>query len=129
MPATSNAPDSQPGPPEPAAPAARGPRGPHGPRGPRRLRAGAIAVGAIVGVAGVPLCYLLLQLLGVIVSDTGLIVCLVAPTAVLLLVCLVPRARAWALQAAVASALASVALVVFVFGGITLITAMLSDPA
>ena len=53
----------------------------------------------------------------------------VAPTAVLLLVCLVPRARAWALQAAVASALASVALVVFVFGGITLITAMLSDPA
>jgi hypothetical protein len=117
MPATSNAPDSQPGPPEPAA------------RRPRRLRAGAIAVGAIVGVAGVPLCYLILQLLGVIVSDTGLIVCLVAPTAVLLLVCLVPRARAWALQAAVASALASVALVVFVFGGITLITAMLSDPA
>ena len=67
--------------------------------------------------------------LGVIISDTGLIVCLVAPTAVLLLVCLIPRARAWALQAAVASALASVALVVFVFGGIALITAMLSDPA
>ena len=123
MPATSNAPDSQPGPPEPAA------LGPRGLRRPRRLRASAIAVGAIVGVAGVPLCYLILQLLGVIISDTGLIVCLVAPTAVLLLVCLVPRARAWALQAAVASALASVALVVFVFGGITLMTAMLSDPA
>ncbi|KQP57099.1 hypothetical protein [Agreia sp. Leaf283] len=126
MPATSNAPDSQPGPPEPVS---RGPRGQRGPRGPRRLRAGAIAVGAIVGVAGVPLCYLILQLLGVIISDAGLIACLVAPTAVLLLVCLVPRARAWALQAAVASALASIALVVFVFGGITLITAMLSDPA
>ena len=114
MPATANVPESQSG-----APARR----------PRRLRAGAIGVGAIVGVAGVPLCYLIFRLLGVIFSDTGLIVCLVAPTAVLLLVCLIPRARAWALQAAVASALASVALVVFVLGGIALITAMLSDPA
>ena len=120
---TANPPESRPGSPAPAAhtlPAARAPR---------RLRTGAIAVGAVIGVAGVPLCYLVLQVLGVIVSDGGLIACLVAPTAVLLLVCLIPRARAWALQAALASALASVALVAFVFGGITLITAMLSDPA
>ena len=117
MPATANVPESRPGAPAPTS------------RGPRRLRAGAIAVGAIVGVAGVPLCYLIFRLLGVIFSDTGLIVCLVAPTAALLLVSLVPRARAWALQAALASALASVALVVFVLGGIALITAMLSDPA
>jgi hypothetical protein len=95
---------------------------------PQRLRAGAIAIGAIVGVAGVPLCYGLLLAFGVIVSDFGLIICLLAPTAVLLLVCLVPRARGWALQAALASALASVALVVFVFGGITLLSTALSDP-
>jgi len=117
MPATANVPESQPGAPAPSA------------RGPKRLRAGAIAVGAVVGVAGVPLCYLILRALGVIISDTGLIVCLVAPTAVLLLACLIRRARAWALQAGVASALAAIALVVFVVGGITLITAMLSDPA
>jgi len=114
MPATANVPENRAG---------------SAPRAPRRLRAGAIAVGAIVGVAGVPLCYVVLRLFGVIVSDTGLIVCLVAPTAVLLLVCLIPRARGWALQAAVASALASIALVVFVLGGIAVISAMLSDPA
>jgi intracellular septation protein A len=95
---------------------------------PKRLRVGAIAIGAIAGVAGVPLCYVLFRAFGVILSDFGLIVCLVAPTAVLLLVCLIPRARGWALQAAVASALASVALVVFVFGGITLLSTALSDP-
>lgn len=117
MPATANVPESRPGSPAPAS------------RGPRRLRAGAIAIGAIVGVAGVPLCYLVLRLFGVIISDTGLIVCLIAPTAVLLLVCLIPRARGWALQAAVASALASIALVVFVVGGIALISGVLSDPA
>jgi hypothetical protein len=96
---------------------------------PRRLRPGAIAVGAIVGVAGVPLCYLILSAIGVTISDTGLIACLVTPTATLLLVCLIPRARGWALQAAVASALASIALVAFVAGGIALISGVLSDPA
>jgi hypothetical protein len=95
---------------------------------PRRLRVGAIAIGAIVGVAGVPLCYVLLRAFGVIISDFDLIICLLVPTAVLLLVCLVPRARGWALQAAVASALASVALVVFVAGGIALLSTALSDP-
>lgn len=120
MAASANVPESRPGSPAPAA---------RKPRSPRRLRAGAIAIGAIVGVAGVPLCYLLLRAFGVIISDFGLIVCLVAPTAVLLLVCLIPRARGWAVQAAVASALASIALVAFVFAGITLITAAISDPA
>jgi hypothetical protein len=99
------------------------------PRAPRRLHAGAIAIGAIVGVAGVPLCYVLLRASGVIISDFGLIICVVAPTPVLLLACLIPRARAWALQAAVASALASIALVVFVAGGIALISGVLSDPS
>lgn len=119
MPATANDPESRPG---------RPPRASRGPRRPRRLRSGAIAVGAIVGVAGVPLCYLILRAFGVIVSDTGLLVCLVAPTAVLLLVCAIPRARGWGLQAAVTSALASIALVAFVAGGIALLSGALSDP-
>jgi lysylphosphatidylglycerol synthetase-like protein (DUF2156 family) len=117
MPSTANDPESRPG------------RPPRAPRAPRRLRFGAIAVGAVVGVAGVPLCYLILRAFGVIVSDTGLLVCLVAPTAVLLLVCAIPRARGWALQAAVTSVLASVALVAFVAGGIALLSSVLSDPA
>jgi hypothetical protein len=95
---------------------------------PQRLRVSAIAVGAIVGVAGVPLCYVLFRAFGVIISDLGLVVCLAVPTAVLLLVCLIPRARGWAWQAAVASALASIALVVFVFGGIALLSSALSGP-
>jgi hypothetical protein len=117
MPASPNDPESRPGLPA------------HSPRGPRRLRSGAIAVGAIVGVAGVPLCYLLLRIFGVIISDAGLLVCLVAPTAVLVLVCVIPRARGWALQAAVTSALASIALVAFVAGSIALLSGILSDPA
>jgi hypothetical protein len=115
MPATANDSESRPG------------RPARTPRGPRRLRSGAIAVGAIVGVAGVPLCYLIFRALGVIISDAGLLVCLAAPTAVLLLVCAIPRARGWALQAAVTSALASIALVAFVAGGIALLSGALSD--
>ena len=92
------------------------------------LRSDAIACGGIVGAAGVPLGYVVLMAIGVTVSDALLLVCLAAPTVLLLLVSLIRRARAWALQAAVASALASIALVAVIFGGIWLIANMISDP-
>jgi hypothetical protein len=93
------------------------------------LRVDAIACGAVIGVAGVPLGYVVLMVARVTISDGLLLVCLAAPTLLLLLVSLIKPARAWAFQAAAASALASIALVAVIFGGIWLIATMLSDPA
>lgn len=93
---------------------------------PRRLKPSAIFGGAAIGIAGIPVMYVLLRAFGLIISDQLLLACAAAPTLVLL--ALAPRLRAWAVQAAIASALATVLVIVVVGGGIALFANMISDP-
>lgn len=95
---------------------------------PRRLKRSAITSGAAVGAVGIPLSYAILQAVGLIISDPLLLACVLAPTIILLALTLVPKLRAWALQAAIASAITSVVVVLVIVGGITFVANMLSDP-
>lgn len=87
-----------------------------------------ITLGAVTGVAGVPISYMLLRAFGIIISDELLWVCVIAPTALWLVAALIGRFRPWLLRALIASAIATVILLVVVLGGISLIAGMLSDP-
>jgi len=95
---------------------------------PRRLNPRAIMAGVAIGIAGIPLAYVLMRAAGLIISDPLLLVCAAAPTVILLALALAPRLRGWAIQAAIASAIASVLLVLTLGGGIALIANLLSDP-
>ena len=90
-------------------------------------RAG-VFIGAATGVLGVPLGYVLLQSLGVIVTDALLLACAAAPTALWLVAAAIGRFRPWLVRAVVGSAIATILLVGGVLGGISLIAWLLSDP-
>jgi len=90
-------------------------------------RAG-VFIGAATGVLGVPLGYVLLQSPGVIVTDALLLACAAAPTVLWLVAAAIGRFRPWLVRAVVGSAIATILLVGGVFGGISLIAWLLSDP-
>lgn len=90
-------------------------------------RAGAF-LGTATAVVGVPLGYVLLQSLGIIITDALLGVVVVAPTVLWLAAAIIARFRPWIVRALVGSAVTTVILVAGILGGISLIAWMLSDP-
>ena len=90
-------------------------------------RAGAF-IGAATAVVGVPLGYVLLQSLGIIVTDGLLAVCVVAPTVLWLAAAVIARFRPWVVRAVIGAAVATVMLVAGILGGISLVAWLLSDP-
>jgi hypothetical protein len=77
---------------------------------------------------GVPIGYVVLQALGIIVTDTLLWGCVAAPTVLWLIASAIGRFRPWLVGALVGAAIGSIGLVLGVVGGIGLIAAMFSDP-
>ncbi|MGV8882145.1 MAG: hypothetical protein ACOH19_08320 [Rhodoglobus sp.] len=90
-------------------------------------RAGAF-IGAATGVLGVPLGYVLLQSLGIIITDALLWMCVVAPSVLWLLAAVIGRFRPWIVRAVVGAAIATLALVAGILGGLSLWAWVLSDP-